>query len=59
MSDKEFDKLLDEYFERFGENYPLVITSQVNFDEHAKRIRKCIDSGKKAPEPEYEAGAVY
>lgn len=59
MTSRDFDKLLDEYFERFGENYPLVITSQVSLSEHAKRIRKCLDSGRKAPEPKYEAGAVY
>jgi len=59
MTGKDFDKLLDEYFDRFGENYPIVITSSVNFDDCAKQIRKCIESGKKAPAPEYEDKAVY
>lgn len=59
MTSREFDKLADEYFERFGENYPLVITSQTSLDEHAKKIRECIQSGKKAPEPKYVDGADY
>lgn len=59
MTSKDFDKLLDKYFEKFGKNYPLVITSQLSFEEHAKRIHECINAGKEAPEPHYKEGALY
>lgn len=56
MSSKEFDDLLNEYYEKFKEPYPLVITQMGDVSED---IKNCIKTGKPAKEPEYEEGADY
>ncbi|MBQ1771745.1 MAG: hypothetical protein II000_07370 [Clostridia bacterium] len=47
----KLDNALDEYFDKFGENYPLVITSMMTNDEIIADINKYIKSGKPKPEP--------
>lgn len=53
------DELLNEYYERFGENYPLMITSMVSADEVIEDIRKCLINGKRAEPVELEDGFNY
>lgn len=50
------DELLKAYRKKFGKNYPLVITEMGDVKEDIKR---CIETGKPAEEPEYEEGAIY
>ena len=62
MKDKieiEFEKLSKIYFEKFGDNYPLVITGNKSLEEVNKRIKECLEIGKPEEEPEYESGAYY
>ena len=54
-----FDKLLDMYFEKFGENYPLDIVGDLSDDEIMADIRECISSNTPAKEPEYEKTLIY
>ena len=39
------NKLLNEYVEKFGENFPLMIV-RLNDDELAEVLNKCLDEGK-------------
>ena len=55
----EFDNLLDEYFEKFGTDYPIDRTSLMTTEEIMRDVRKCIDTGKKKPEPKYRKGLIY
>ena len=48
----ELDKLLDIYFEKFGENYPLSIVDDRDDEEIANEIRECILNNTPAKEPE-------
>lgn len=57
--EKEFDKVGDEYFEKFGKRYPLVITDMRPLDEHINIMKKCIDSNKPMDSPEYGESEVY
>ena len=51
---------LDEYFDHFGENYPLSITGSIGDEEELIRtIRKCIEDDQPAPEPSYRDGCDY
>lgn len=54
-----FDKLLDMYFEKFGENYPLDIVGDLSDDEIMADIRECISNNTPAKEPEYDETLVY
>ena len=60
---KETDILqeaLDAYFERFGKNYPLVISRSYGSDEElAAAVRKCIEEDTPAPEPVYDPECDY
>ncbi len=57
--DIKLDQALDEYFEKFGENYPLVITSMMTTDEIIADVRKYIAKGKPKPEPKYNSRYNY
>lgn len=54
-----FDELLKEYFDTFGQNYPLMITSDVEEDEIIRDIIACIENGEPAKPTEYEEGLIY
>lgn len=53
----ELDKLLDEYFEKFDERFPLAMV-QMPDDYIIKFVKQCIKDGKPY-EPEYEDGVYY
>lgn len=53
------EKALKRYYEHFGENYPLLITSNLTDDEVIKDIEKCIETNTKAKEPEYDSDGDY
>lgn len=55
----ELDRLLDEYFEKFGENYPLVITSMMTDEEIIKDVKKYLKKGKPKPEPKLDDDLIY
>lgn len=57
--EKAFDKLLDEYFEKFGKNYPLDITSMLTTEEHINRIKSAIANDKPVEEEENIEGIIY
>lgn len=54
----ELDRLLDMYFEKFGENYPLSIVDDRDDEEIADDIRECISNNTPAKEPETDEGLV-
>jgi len=53
------DELLKEYYNTFGEDYPLMITEMITADEVIEDIRKCLISGKRAEPMELDAGLDY
>lgn len=53
------EELLNEYFDMFGENYPLMMTSQLSEREVISDIQSCIETGKPAKPVEYEDGLIY
>lgn len=57
--EKRFDALSKNYFEKFGENYPICIVGQISLKEICKDIEKCLKTGEKKPPLEYEDGADY
>lgn len=58
-TEKEFDKLLDEYFDKFTENYPLGITSLLTTEEHINKIKTAITDGKPVEEEKNIEGIIY
>lgn len=42
----KFDAVADEYFAKFGENYPLIITSQQPLSWHIQIMQAAIKSGR-------------
>lgn len=57
--EKAFDKLLDEYFDKFGKNYPLDITSMLTTEEHINRIKSAIADDKPVKEEINIKGVIY
>lgn len=55
----KLEKYLDLYFKMFEENYPLTRTSEMTEEAHIERIKRCIATETKAPEPDYDAEEVY
>lgn len=55
----KFEKALDEYEKMFGENYPLVIVSQMSDEEIIAEIERCIASETPAKGPKYDGGSWY
>lgn len=56
---KNLEEALNDYYEHFGENYPLMITGSVPVDEIIDDIEQCIEKNEKAEEPKYEDEADY
>lgn len=54
----EFEQLAEQYFDMFGTNYPLDITSELTLAEHIERIEKAIKD-EKPVKTVNEAGVVY
>ena len=54
-----FDEALDDYSNKFGENYPLVVTSMLTTEEIIKDIRRCIAENKKKKQPKFKPGVDY
>ena len=62
MSQREKTKLeiaLDEYFQTFNRNFPLVKYASGTDNEIIDRIHECIRTKKKAPDPEFKKGRLY
>lgn len=57
--EERLEELLDEYLEKFDENYPIVITDQRTFKEIISDIEAHLKSGKPAETPKYKKGADY
>lgn len=55
----ELEKALNDYYEHFGENYPLGIARTMLEDEVVNDIEHCIESNEKAAEPKYEDDRDY
>lgn len=53
------NQALNQYYERFGENYPLYIVRTTSDEKEMEKVLQCIRSGEKAKEPSYESGAIY
>ena len=57
--EKAFDKLLDDYFDKFGKNYPLDITSCLSTEEHISRIKSAIQDDKPVKKENDIKGVIY
>lgn len=53
-----FDKMLDEYQERFEENFPLMLCRHMEEDEIIEIIQKCLDDDEPY-DPELDPDANY
>ena len=53
-----FDKLIDEYQERFEENFPLMLCRHMEEDEIIEIIQKCLDDDEPY-DPELDPEASY
>ena len=53
-----FDKMLDEYQERFEENFPLMLCRHMEEDEIIEVIQKCLDDDEPY-DPELDPDANY
>lgn len=53
------EKLLNEYYEKFGENYPLSVGDGRSSKEIIKDIKHCIESGEKAESMIYDEDKIY
>ena len=53
------EQALNQYYEYFGENYPLYIARITSDEEETEKILQCIKSGEKAKDPAYESRAIY
>lgn len=52
------EKLIDDYLEKFGEQFPIMLLRGVSEEELKAIIQKCIDEGKPY-EPELIDKALY
>lgn len=52
------DKLLDQYREKFGEQFPLMLVMGMSEDDIIKIIEECLEKGVPY-DPELEEGADY
>ena len=55
----KLDVVLNKYYERFGENYPLCISESRTTDEIISDIEPGIETGDKAEELLYEEYVDY
>lgn len=53
------DKLLNEYVEKFNENFPICLFRGKEDEEVIKMIQKCIDENKVLDEIELDNEAYY
>ena len=53
------EKALKEYYNHFGENYPLIIVENMTDDEIVQRINHCIETNQKEKEPDFEDDNDY
>ena len=53
------ESALKRYYDHFGENYPLLITSTKTDDEIIKEIDLCIKTNEKAGEPVFDDDSDY
>jgi hypothetical protein len=58
-TEEEFLVLQSMYREKFGTNYPMVITDDRSLEDHNNIIKKCIENNTPAEEPEYKDGCIY
>lgn len=56
---KTLDKALNLYYEHFGKNYPLCVTSNRSNEEIIEDIELCIDTDTEAERPNYDEYADY
>ena len=60
QQEQEFDKLNRLYTERFGEPYRFSVGIDASsWDEVLADIRRCLDTDKKQPAPDYDLNYVY
>lgn len=52
------EELLNMYFEKFGENYPLQITGEEDDETIIADIKDCIADNEPAPRPDYKNNDV-
>lgn len=50
---------LRRYYQRFGENYPLIVSDTKSDEEIIARINDCIENNQLETEPEYTDNADY
>ncbi len=55
----KLDNALNEYFAKFGENYPLLITALASTEEIIEDVEACIANGEPKPEPELDEDVDY
>ena len=53
------EKWLNYYYEEFGENYPLLITSTASTSEIIQDIRQCLENGTPAKPLELDPELDY
>lgn len=50
---------LRRYYQRFGKNYPLIVSDTKSDEEIIARINDCIENNQLEAEPEYTDNADY
>jgi hypothetical protein len=53
------EEALERYYQKFGENYPLMIADTKTDEEIIERINRCIKTNQPESEPEYNDGSDY
>lgn len=53
------EEWLNRYYDKFGEDYPLLITSMLSDKEIIRDIRKCLESGERAEPLELDPELDY
>ena len=53
------ENLINEYLQKFDENFPLFMFMNVNEDEVKRIIKKCIDEGKPYIDLETDENILY
>lgn len=56
---KEVEKVLNQYYEHFGKNYPLGANGNLADEEIIADIQRCIAEKHDAEQPSYEENADY
>ena len=56
---KNLETTLNEYYKKFGRNYPLGISGNRSNEEIIADVELCIDTNTEAEQPEYEEDAEY